>query len=407
MSRRTIPRRLNNAAPRRWFNVKNDDDTAPPEVWIYDEIDWLWGVTAKSFADEVNALDVDELTVRINSPGGDVYEALAILNTLRAHKARITTVIDGLAASAASFVAMAGDEVVIRPNAEVMIHDPWAIAIGSADDMRSMAKDLDRITLNIASIYADKAGNTAADWVPAMSAETWYSADEAVAAGLVDRIDTTGLHNPPEGGGTEARNTFDLSAFRYRGRREAPAPVARAAGTTRKETPMATLSEQVAERLGIATDADEATVIAALDEALNEQTEETQPPGGGETPPAGDGLEAVQQVAAKHGLTLVDTQTAESMRNAATRLQQIETERANERNTQIVDSAVRDGKIAPARREHWLDALRADHDGAKAVLDGLAANLVPVAPVGYGADFNEGQAPAPKEDPVYNAWKVN
>ena len=151
MSRRTIPRRLNNAAPRRWFNVKNDDDTAPPEVWIYDEIDWLWGVTAKSFADEVNALDVDELTVRINSPGGDVYEALAILNTLRAHKARITTVIDGLAASAASFVAMAGDEVVIRPNAEVMIHDPWAITIGSADDMRSMAKDLDRITLNIAS----------------------------------------------------------------------------------------------------------------------------------------------------------------------------------------------------------------------------------------------------------------
>ena len=407
MSRRTIPRRSNSAGPtRRWFNITKNDETSSAEVFIYDEIDWLWGVTARDFADEVNALDVDSLTVRINSPGGDVHEALAILNTLRAHKARVTTVVEGVAASSASFIAMAGDEVVIRPNAELMIHDPWAIAMGSADDMRSTAKDLDRITLNIASIYADKVGNTAADWIPAMSAETWYSADEAVAAGLVDRIDTTGLHNPPAESGTEARNAFDLSAFRYRGRRDAPAPVARAAGTQRKETPMATLSEQVAERLGIDTDADEATVIAALDEALAEQTEASAPAGDGETPALGD-VEAVQKFAARHGLSLVDTQTVESMRNAEARLRQIEGERADERHAQVVDAAVRDGKIAPARRDHWLGALRADPDGATAVLDGLASNLIPVAPVGYGADFNEGQAPQPTEDPIYSGWEVN
>nr|WP_278101900.1 head maturation protease, ClpP-related [Microbacterium proteolyticum] len=204
---------------RRWNVTETGDSSA--QLHIYGVIGGFWGdVAAADVVPALRALDVDELHVYINSPGGDVYEGIAIRNALRNHRAHVTVTVDGLAASAASYIAVAGDEVVMASNAEVMIHDAWTIALGNAEEMRVVADDLDRISDNIAGMYADKAGGTAAEWRAVMKAETWYSAEEAVAAGLADRLDTDA---------PAAAARFDLSMFAHAGRTAAPAPLIPAA----------------------------------------------------------------------------------------------------------------------------------------------------------------------------------
>ena len=181
--------------------------------------DWggEWGVSAKEFAETLDALsDVKEIRVHINSPGGSVFEAIAIMNQLRAHSARVVAIVDGLAASAASFIAVSADEVVMAPHSELMVHDAWGVSIGNAADMRAFADTLDHLSDNIANIYAAKSGGDAAAWRAVMMSETWISADEAVAAGLADRVDGED--------GSFAKAALDLSIFDYAGRNNAPTP---------------------------------------------------------------------------------------------------------------------------------------------------------------------------------------
>jgi ATP-dependent Clp endopeptidase proteolytic subunit ClpP len=189
---------------------------------LYDPIDSYggdWGVSAKEFVTALDALPEDTATIRlhINSPGGEVYEGVTMLNALRNHKARVVAVVDGLAASAASFLATGADEVVMGQNSQLMIHDAWGIGMGPSATMRDLADRLDKVSDNIASIYAAKSGGNVEDWRAAMLAETWYSAEEAVAAGLADRVE-----EPAEP--VKARAQFDLSAFQFAGREEAPPP---------------------------------------------------------------------------------------------------------------------------------------------------------------------------------------
>lgn len=158
------------------------------DLLIYGDIGWE--NTAKQVQEKLNEFDGGPVRVRINSGGGDVYEGIAILNTLRAYSGDITVVIESLAASAASFIAVGtGGRVVIRPNAEVMIHKAWAMLSGNADDIDKMRADLARQDVKLAKIYADRAGGAPDDWLSVMAAETWYTADEALAAGLVDEIE--------------------------------------------------------------------------------------------------------------------------------------------------------------------------------------------------------------------------
>jgi ATP-dependent Clp endopeptidase proteolytic subunit ClpP len=190
---------------------------------LYDPIDsWGgdWGVSAKEFAAVLDGLgdDVAKIRLHINSPGGEVFEGIAIMNLLRDHKASVTAVVDGLAASAASFLAASADETIMGRNAELMIHDAWGLAIGNAADMRDLADRLDHLSNNIAAVYAAKAGGTTEDWRAAMIAETWYSAEEAVAAGLADSLNDKPADQP--------KDKFDLSLFQHAGRDDAPAPTA-------------------------------------------------------------------------------------------------------------------------------------------------------------------------------------
>ncbi len=187
---------------------------------LYDPIDsWggVWGVSAKEFAASLDALgEVTEIRLHINSPGGEVFEGVAIANLLRQHPACVVAVVDGLAASAASFIACAADETVMSPNTQLMIHDAWGLCVGNAADMRELADLLDRLSENVASIYHEKAGETVQFWREAMLAETWYSADEAVTAGLADSVQGDASKDDPA--------AFDLSVFKYQGREQAPAP---------------------------------------------------------------------------------------------------------------------------------------------------------------------------------------
>jgi len=167
------------AQGRPWYRIANlDDDSSPARVDVYDEIGGSWfsdGVTAGDFVAQLAAIPSSrELHVHINSPGGDVFDGIAIYNAIAQRQGPVTTVVDGLAASAASFIAQAGKNRVVSPGSMMMIHDASGICIGNAADMREVAELLDQVSGNLADIYAAHTGKPAPGWRDAMQAETWY-----------------------------------------------------------------------------------------------------------------------------------------------------------------------------------------------------------------------------------------
>jgi ATP-dependent Clp protease protease subunit len=187
---------------KRWYDFRAQ--ARGTEIVIYDEIG-AFGIPAKAFLDELKALgSVAELTVRVNSPGGSVFDGVAIYNALKRHDARVTVWIDGIAASIASVIAMAGDEVVMPENAMLMLHDPSALVLGTATDMRAMAGALDKMKAGMVAAYRDKSGRSDPEIEALMRDETWLSAQEAVAFGLADRVEQP----------VRMAAHFDLSRFR-------------------------------------------------------------------------------------------------------------------------------------------------------------------------------------------------
>lgn len=161
------------------------------EVFIYDGIGadfWGDGVTAKGFAKELKDLGaISKLTVRINSGGGDVWDGIAIYEAIARHPASKTVVVDGLAASIASVIAMAGDEIKIAPAGFMMIHNAWSFSMGDANALRRAADLLDSVSGQMAGIYVSRTRNDekkVRDW---MDAETWFDAEAAVKAGFADQ----------------------------------------------------------------------------------------------------------------------------------------------------------------------------------------------------------------------------
>jgi len=179
-------------ASRPWYSIQGS--AAEPEtadVSIYDAIgSWSDGVTAKQFLADLQVIPetVKTINLHVNSPGGDVFDAITIANGLRAHRAKVRTTIEGLAASAATIVTQGGsDEVLVADNAVVMIHDPWGFAMGTAKDMRNTADALDRSRDAIVATYRRKSPLSARKLADMMDATTWMSADEAVSNGFADQ----------------------------------------------------------------------------------------------------------------------------------------------------------------------------------------------------------------------------
>ncbi|MEE3046648.1 MAG: ClpP-like prohead protease/major capsid protein fusion protein [Pseudomonadota bacterium] len=177
------------------------------EVLLYGVIGDDWdGLDSAAVIRDIDALgEIPELHIRINSPGGFIYEGLAIYNYLVAHSAKVIVHIDSLAASMASVIAMAGDQIIMPPNASMMIHNPWDVAFGEADDFRKKADNLDRLKDQIVGIYAARTGQDATRLSELMDVETWMTAQEAVADGFADEI--------AEADTASAMQRFDLSLF--------------------------------------------------------------------------------------------------------------------------------------------------------------------------------------------------
>lgn len=170
-----------------WYSIKALANQSA-EIWIYDDIGG-WGITARQFASDLKSLgDVRQIELHIHSPGGDVFEGMAIYNLLAQHPAQVTVYIDGLAASMASVIAMAGDEICIPENAAIMIHKPWGISGGDADDMRRYADLLDKVEANLISAYTQKTGKSAEDIALLLDAETWLFGSEAISEGFADTL---------------------------------------------------------------------------------------------------------------------------------------------------------------------------------------------------------------------------
>jgi ATP-dependent protease ClpP protease subunit len=280
---------------------------ASAELWLYGVVGgFWWGFSSDTVAHALRSLDddVEKIVVRLDSPGGSATQGLAIANLLANHAASVTVVVDGLAASAASQVALAGDEVVMSPGAQMMLHDAWMITIGNAAELHSDADWLDKQSRNYAETYAHRAGGTAEQWREVMLAAagrgTWYTAQEAVDAGLADRVGNIASTTPPPPEPTPDEDDDEASA-RARLDLELVAPGVRSAWTdrlaaiTRHHNPPAASAggsppthegsltvafsdEQITtmrQQLGVPEDADEATILAAFSEALEERAEPT------------------------------------------------------------------------------------------------------------------------------------
>jgi ATP-dependent Clp protease protease subunit len=178
----------------KFWTFRNAEKDKPAELLIYGEIadmSW-WGdeVTPKQFKKDLDKLgDVDEIAVFINSLGGDVFAGQAIHSMLKRHKATISVYIDGIAASAASIIAMAGDTIKMPKNAMMMVHNPWTWAIGYAADFRKVADDLDKIREAVISAYQVKTGLSPEEIGALLDAETWMTAEEAVEKGFADEAE--------------------------------------------------------------------------------------------------------------------------------------------------------------------------------------------------------------------------
>jgi ATP-dependent Clp protease protease subunit len=216
----------NRAAPRK-FEVRNDS-SGDATIYLYDAIaadDWYGGISSATFVQQLASINAPTIHLRINSPGGDVFEARAMAQAIREHASTIVAHVDGYVASAATFLAIACDKTIMAEGSMFMIHRGSCLAWGTGDDLRAMAELLDKVDASLVDSYVAKTGQSNDDIVAWMDAETWFSADEAVANGFADEL----ASGTPTNSGS-----WNLSAYK-----NPPAPRARQSPEQEPSTPPA------------------------------------------------------------------------------------------------------------------------------------------------------------------------
>lgn len=368
------------------------DNTA--EVFFYGVIG-DWDNTAEQLVNDLKAFEHGDITVRIHSWGGDAFDGLAIMNALRAHEGHVTCVVEGVCASAASVIAVGGaDTLIMRPNAELMIHDAWALVDGNADELTRLAGQLSKLSDEYAAVYARKAGGDPAVWREAMRLESWFTAEEAVMVGLADRVE-------------DGRETADVQelvgamakARHYTSRAEAGRP---AILDQLKEGAYVSSLEKIAHMLGVDGASDEAVVLEALAEALEERAE-----AGTDVEPVDEAAETVEDVegtdvegsesepegdetATDEALTVtVDAALYEELKKAAAFGREAQARAEVAEREALVDEAVKDGRISAAARGRWCKALESDPVDAKQRLAAMPSGFIPRSEIGHGLDAEE------------------
>lgn len=369
-----------------------DGDARVATIRMYGPIDsWggWWGISTEDVARVLDALpaSVEQIILRINSPGGEVWEAMAILNMLGAHRASVTAVVDGIAASAASFIAASCDETVMSRGSQMMIHSPSAIAWGNAAEMRKGADFLDKLEASMIEVYSEKAGDK--DWAALLAAETWLTATETVEMGLADRVDVV-----PDAGGTSTVGTEDddeadlvvllveddpedaanarIQAAAASARATAPKPPSSSEPGVpiRKENVVANDDPQagVRERLG-ATDADVTveTAPAAATAALPAPTDTITP-----------------AAVLPAGIVTVDANLWAETQENARRGAEARAQQDKDRRDGIIAKALEDGRISPTSSAHFRTMLDDNEAGTTAALASLQPNTaLPVDEIGH------------------------
>jgi ATP-dependent Clp endopeptidase proteolytic subunit ClpP len=331
---------LPKASDKPWYKIVNKAKSDVTKVYIYDAIGGWFGIEVNDFIKELNDIETKEIHLHINSPGGSVYDGIAIYNSLKQHDAKVTTYIDALAASAASFIAMAGETVIAARNSTVMIHDAMGVCMGNQSDMLETADLLDKVSDNIADIYAYNAGGDAAEWRALMKAETWYSAKEALDAGLVNEM----LDADPaeEDADAETENKWDLSKFfNYAGREAAPSPktLREQVRNQLKEASMGTSAPKNTEGTQPSEPVKEETSAPPAAEPAVEETPAAQPaPAGGEQQPT-DNL-------VTHVVNGVSYRGPAAVMSYISNLETFRTEAIEESRITFVENLARQNKIA-------------------------------------------------------------
>ena len=412
------------------------------KMLLYGEIGWE--VRAAEFVPALDAVTDSHIDLHISSPGGDVFEALAIMNALKEHPATKTVYIDGLAASAASFIAVGiGGEVIMRPGAEMMIHNAQGGAWGDMNDMHAIIERLESASATIADIYAAKTGTDAATWRAAMDAETWFSADEALAAGLVDRVEAAGesVDNRKLAG---VSNT--VRGGRYRRREDAPAPQPALMNRrgAREEKPMSfidklkaalgadpnTSQDDLLTLVNVAVagfnpevavkDNQSEEAVTAETDSDDEETQEQVAVKDNQSEEAvtaetdSDDEETQEQVAVKDNqseepatgtfgdVVTIDREVYEDLlKRAATGDASVERDHQME-VAAMVDTAIKAGKVLAARRDALIAQGLEDTTALKNHLAKLAPGTIPVSEKGWvgsvGVDADEETAKLAEKD---------
>jgi ATP-dependent Clp protease protease subunit len=268
----------------KFWNMKKTDDKTG-ELMLYGDISsstW-WGdeVTPKQFKTDLDKLgDISNLNIYINSGGGDVFAGQAIHSMLSRHTAYKTVYIDGLAASIASVIAMAGDKVVMPKNAMMMIHKAWTIAAGNADDFRKVADDMEKIEEGIVATYRGKTNLEASEIMELMTAETWLTAEDAISKGFADEIEQEKQIAASIDGGFLVVNDQKFSLDRYKNKPQIEE------NPDRQTKPISQVTVKI--------DADKlmGKVNAKIDEILAEHNDRES---GGESGPASDNNQELQE----------------------------------------------------------------------------------------------------------------
>jgi ATP-dependent Clp endopeptidase proteolytic subunit ClpP len=354
-----------------WYSMEAEEGGDEAEISIFDEIGGWFGLSVQKFKKDFDAVrGKKRIRLLLNSPGGDVFDGMAIYNILAGEREKLEVHVLGIAASMASVIALAGRELVMGRGSYLMIHNPWGSCIGDAAEMQKMADVLGKIAGQMAKIYAGKCNLTREEVLAAMAEETWYTADEAMEKGLADSVVDYG---------DVAARAFDLGKFGYA---RVPQAVRDRLSAQQAESVTETVPE--AEPLP-------ATITAAVVEIAAEPAApaEADAATAGEVPVAPEKAPDEAQAQTKalqdenEELRKANAQQAETIKSqtekiallqaekdaAAKEAADLRLEKYRAEKAQAIEGALEAGKIAPVNRALWEEQYEKDPEGTRKLLE--------------------------------------